>query len=78
MAKEWGKYYIRVVGVCPSAIDTDFQKRLSSQKRLQKIINQTPMGRIGVAEEVASTIVFLSSSLASYISGELIMITGGR
>ena len=78
LAKEWGKYDIRVVGVCPSAIDTDFQKRLSSQKRLQKIINRTPLGRIGRADEVASTIVFLSSPQASYISGDLIMITGGR
>lgn len=78
LAKEWGKYGIRVVGVGPSAIDTEFQKRLSSYERLQKIIKQTPLGRIGTVEEVASLIIFLSSQLASYISGEVIMITGGR
>ena len=78
LAKEWGKYNIRVNGVAPSAIDTGFQKRLSSDKRIKKIIEQTPLGRIGTSGEVASVVVFLSSNLASYISGETVMITGGR
>ena len=78
LAKEWGKYNIRVNGVAPNAIDTEFQRRLSSDKRIKNIIEQTPLSRIGTTDEVASVVVFLSSNLASYISGETVMITGGR
>ena len=69
---------VRVCGVAPSAIDTDFQSRLSSPERVKKIIDQTPLGRIGEAEEVAKTVVFLSSTEASYISGDTILMSGGR
>lgn len=78
LAKEWGKFNIRVCGVAPSAIDTNFQQRLSSPERVQKIVDQTPLGRIGQVEEVVDPILFLCSSAASYISGETLSITGGR
>ena len=69
---------IRVLGIAPSAVDTDFQKRHSSKARLQKVINATPMGRIASAKEIADLVYFLSSSKASYVSGDTIFITGGR
>jgi len=78
LAKELGEKGIRVVGVGPSAIDTDFQTRHSSESRLQKVVAQTPLGRIGLPDEVANTILFLASSAANYISGDTVMITGGR
>ncbi|MBP9853714.1 MAG: SDR family oxidoreductase [Candidatus Omnitrophica bacterium] len=77
-ARELGKYGIRVVGVAPSAIDTDFQRKHSSPERLKKIIDQTPLGRIGTPEEVAEIIAFLCSERAAYISGDTVYITGGR
>lgn len=69
---------IRVVGVAPSAIDTDFQKKHSSAERRKKIIETTPLGRMGAPREVADVVVFLASDGASYITGETIFITGGR
>ena len=68
----------RVNCVAPSAIDTNFQKRLSSKKRLNKIIKATSLGRIGRPEEVSDLVVFLSSDAATYINGETIYLSGGR
>jgi len=76
LAKELKK--IRVIGVAPSAINTDFQKKYSSKQRLRKIISETPMGRIGSPEEIAEFVFFISSSKVSFLSGETIFITGGR
>ncbi|MFL2883477.1 MAG: SDR family NAD(P)-dependent oxidoreductase [Pelagibacteraceae bacterium] len=68
----------RVNCVAPSIIDTNFQKRLSSKKRLKKIIASTPAKRIGTPDEVANVVTFLSSKEASYINGEVVVISGGR
>ncbi len=78
LAKELTKIGIRVNGVAPSAIDTDFQEKHSSEERLARIVSGTPMGRIGKAEEVADTVMYLVSDAASYISGQTITIAGGR
>lgn len=78
LAREMTGTQVRVVGVAPSAIDTDFQTRHSSPDRLQKIVDQTPLGRVGTAEEVAETVLFLASDKAGYISGDTVMLTGGR
>ena len=68
----------RVNCVAPSAIDTNFQKRLSTKKRLRKIIQSTPLGRIGFSEDISNLVTFLCSDAATYINGETIYITGGR
>ena len=78
LAKEITKKGVRVNGVAPSAIDTDFQTKHSSEERMARIIAGTPMGRIGSAEEVADVVVYLASDAASYISGQTIIIAGGR
>ena len=69
---------VRVNCVAPSAIDTNFQKRLSSKKRIKKIISETPIKRLGKSEEVADLVAFLASKKASYINGAVIFMTGGR
>ncbi len=78
LAKEFTKIGIRVNGVAPSAIDTNFQEKHSSKERLDRIVSGTPMGRIGKAEEVADVITYLASGAASYVSGETVVISGGR
>ena len=69
---------VRVVGVAPSAIDTDFQVRHSSPERLRKIVDQVPIGRIGTVQEVVDVITFLASDRARYVSGTVVKISGGR
>ena len=69
---------IRVIGIAPSIVDTDFQKRHSSKKRLKNVISATPLGRIATPLEIAEIIYFISSKKASYVSGDTIYVTGGR
>jgi len=76
LAKELKK--IRVIGIAPSAVNTDFQRKYSSKQRLKRIIDETPLGRIGSPEEIAELVYFVSSSKTSFLSGETIFITGGR
>jgi len=78
LAREMKQNGIRVNAIAPSIIDTDFQKKHSTAKRLKKIIEQTPVGRIGTPDEVANCVLFLASEAASYVSGEIMVISGGR
>jgi 3-oxoacyl-[acyl-carrier protein] reductase len=78
LAKEMSGSRVRVAAVAPSAIDTGFQKRHSSQDRLGRVIAQTPLGRIGTAHEVAAMVRLLASPEASYVSGAILPVTGGR
>ncbi|MDO8463213.1 MAG: SDR family NAD(P)-dependent oxidoreductase [bacterium] len=78
LAKELGPRGVRVVGVAPSVIATDFQARHSTADRTDRIIAQTPLGRVGTPDDVASVVAFLASDAARYISGETVLVSGGR
>jgi 3-oxoacyl-[acyl-carrier protein] reductase len=78
MAKEFGKYGIRVNTVIPGLIETRFHQRYSSAERRAKVAKETPLGRNGAAEDVAKAILFLASSeAAGFITGEYIAVNGG-
>jgi NAD(P)-dependent dehydrogenase (short-subunit alcohol dehydrogenase family) len=65
---------VRVNVVAPGAIATDFDERLLPPDRRTDV----PMGRMGTAEEVAAVIVFLASDAASYVTGAVWTVDGGR
>lgn len=70
---------IRVNGVAPGPIWTPLQPSYGqSQEKLVKFGQDTPLGRAGQPAELAGVYVFLASQDASYISGEIIGITGGK
>lgn len=70
---------IRVNAVAPGPIWTPLQPSYGqSQDKLPKFGKDTPLGRPGQPAELASSYVFLASSEASYISGEVIGVTGGK
>lgn len=78
MAKEFGKYGIRVNSVLPGLIETRFHERFSSPERREKVAKETPLGRNGTAEDVAKAILFLAShEAAGFITGEYIAVNGG-
>ncbi len=80
LAREFSRYDfgIRVVGIAPSIVATDFQKRNSTKKRIKQIVDLTPLRRIASAEEIANYALFVASEKASYLSGDTIFVTGGR
>jgi len=78
MAKEFGKYRIRVNTVVPGLIETRFHQRYSSPQRRAMVAKETPLSRNGTADDVAKAILFLASSdSAGFITGEYIAINGG-
>ena len=78
LAQELGPQGIRVVAVAPGIIDTDIHASGGDPGRAQRLGPATPAGRAGSADEVAQAIVWLASDAASYVSGGVLDVTGGR
>ena len=79
LAHEVGPQGIRVCGIRPGIIATDIQAgRGGIQKAAEIAAVSTTLGRIGLPEEVAQTVIWLASDAASYIHGTLIDVGGGR
>ncbi|TFG64138.1 MAG: 3-oxoacyl-[acyl-carrier-protein] reductase [Spirochaetales bacterium] len=76
MARELGSRTIRVNAVAPGFIRTAMTDKLNDAQK-QALMTQIPLGRLGEAEEVAKVILFLASDLASYVTGQVVHITGG-
>ncbi len=69
---------IRVNGVRPGLIDTEIHAAAGAVDRLETIAPSIPMQRAGTASEVAETIIWLLSDKASYVSGAIVDVAGGR
>lgn len=78
LARETAAEGIRVNAVRPGLIHTQFHATGGDPGRLERLAPGVPMGRGGQAEEVASAIAWLLSPAASYTTGALLDITGGR
>lgn len=71
---------IRVNAVAPGTIATELAARavLTSNEARQNILMRTPMKRLGEPSEIADVVAFLASDAASYITGEILTVDGGR
>lgn len=76
LAKELGPSGIRVNAVAPGVIETDMIAELDRQTR-EALKEDTPLCRIGTAEDVAQTIRFLASEGAGFVTGQVISPNGG-
>ena len=76
LAKEEGPSGITVNCVAPGVIDTDMMASFTEEDRAA-LAEETPVGRLGTAEEIARTLVFLASPDAGYITGQVIGQNGG-
>jgi NAD(P)-dependent dehydrogenase (short-subunit alcohol dehydrogenase family) len=78
LAKEVGGEGIRVNAVRPGVIRTEIHAASGDPGRVERIGSSTPLLRAGEAEEIARSIVWLLSDEASYISGAILDVSGGR
>ncbi|NMM44974.1 SDR family oxidoreductase [Rhodospirillaceae bacterium KN72] len=78
LAKEVARQGIRVNAVAPGLIDTDIHATAGAPDRIARLQDIVPMGRGGSAEEVAEGILWLLSDQASYVTGSILPISGGR
>jgi len=71
---------VRVNAVAPGTIATElaYKAVLTSEEAKAKIMSRTPMKRLGEPSEVADTVAYLASDAASYITGEIVVVDGGR
>lgn len=76
LAKEMGSRHICVNCIAPGFIDTAMTEVLTDEQK-EGIFNQIPLGRLGLPEEIAHAAVFLASSYADYITGQVIAVDGG-
>lgn len=76
LARQLASYNITVNAVAPHAIETDMSAEWSEEKR-RGIIDSIPLKRLGQPDEVAEAVLFLVSSGASFITGEILDINGG-
>lgn len=76
LAKELGPSGIRVNCVAPGVINTRMNANLSVSD-LEGLADETPLGRLGTTNEVASTSLFLASNAAEFITGQVISPNGG-
>jgi len=78
LAKEVASEGIRVNAVRPGVIHTDIHAAGGEPDRVERVKASVPMGRGGQAEEIAEAILWLASEKASYASGALLDVAGGR
>jgi 3-oxoacyl-[acyl-carrier protein] reductase len=79
LALENGKHGVTVNSVAPGLVDTAAIRELSHFDKVRENAERTtPVPRMGTVEDVADSVAFLVSERASYISGEILHVTGGR
>lgn len=69
---------VRTNAIMPGVIETPHHEIFTKPERMAQYRTETPLGRNGLAEEVAATVLFLASDGARFINGALIDINGGR
>ncbi|RCW88334.1 SDR family oxidoreductase [Paracoccus lutimaris] len=78
LSKELAPQNIRVNAVRPGLIETEIHASGGNPDRAQRLSSGVPLGRPGLAEEVAEVILWLTSEQASYVTGTNVEVTGGR
>ena len=78
MARELGPYGVTVNAVAPRLIATKSMDQLYTPEQMEEIAQHIPLRRVGQMEEVADVVLFLASDLSSFVTGQIIVVHGGR
>jgi 3-oxoacyl-[acyl-carrier protein] reductase len=76
LAREIGGRHVTVNAVAPGFIDTDMTRAMPDEQKAL-LLQQIPLGRLGLPEEIAAAVGFLASPQAAYITGTTIHVNGG-
>jgi len=76
VAKELASRNVLVNAVAPGFIDTEMTRHLPETAK-KTLMGQIPLGRLGVADDIAGAVMFLASDFASYITGQVLVVDGG-
>ncbi|MGY2284497.1 SDR family NAD(P)-dependent oxidoreductase [Pseudomonas gingeri] len=78
LAKELGAQKIRINTLNPGPTRTEGTRQIMTNNEMsQHIINSTPLGRMGVPEDIASAALFLASQESAWVTGDVLMVSGG-
>ena len=77
LARELGRFQIRVNTVSPGLIDSPMTRSLPPEY-FQKAIDESPLGRAGLPEDVARAVLFLCSEMSSHVTGQVLRVDGGQ
>ena len=77
LAKELGPYNIRANVIAPGLTDTGMMKNSTSEEALNETIDRLCLKRVADPDEIAKSILFLSSDLSSYVTGHVLRVDGG-
>lgn len=77
LSREVGKFNIRVNSVSPGLTDTEMMSKNTPEKILKDIVSNLSLKRVANPEEIAKVVLFLSSDLSSYVTGQNIRVDGG-
>ena len=79
MAREWAPHGVTVNAVAPGYIETDLTRDYLSQPSIREdLVSLVPAGRLGTSAEVADAVSFLASDRATFITGHILYVDGGR
>lgn len=77
VAEALAPHNVRVNAIAPGLIDTEILSDVS-QERVDAIVQSTPLGRIGQGDDVANAVLFLFSEESSFMTGQTLVVCGGR
>ena len=77
LSRELGPYNIRVNTIAPGLTDTDMMNNNTSKEIIEDMLRRVSLQRIAKPEEIANVVLFLSSDLSTYLTGQTIRVDGG-
>ncbi len=75
-SSEWARFGVNVNVIAPGFVDTRMTRAIPDKIR-EQLIREIPMGRPGKPKDIAKAVLFLSSSMSDYITGQILCVNGG-